>query len=139
MDRLEPLLPDKVLPVIKQPVVEGLVPKPGLRHMEKEGERRGFGAAYGCFRYLKAKRGKTGNRMSHASSLGQQEPDSEGSNRKSRLSRSCLHEAQGIHTASQRDLAVYNPPVPRLGYSRLAKVRSQQLVPGGASISLESR
>lgn len=27
-------------------------------------------------------------------------------------------------------------PVSRRGYSRLAKVRSQQLVPGGASISL---
>lgn len=30
-------------------------------------------------------------------------------------------------------------PVSRLGYSRLAKVRSQQLVPGGASISLASQ
>ncbi len=30
-------------------------------------------------------------------------------------------------------------PVSRLGYSRLAKVRSQQLVPGGASISLTSQ
>lgn len=30
-------------------------------------------------------------------------------------------------------------PVSRFGYSRLAKVRSQQLVPGGASISLTSQ
>lgn len=30
-------------------------------------------------------------------------------------------------------------PVSRLGYSRLAKVRSQQLVPGGASMSLRSQ
>lgn len=31
MDGLEPLLPDKVLPIVEQSVVEGLVPKPGLR------------------------------------------------------------------------------------------------------------
>lgn len=31
VDRLEPLLPNKVLPIIKQSVVEGLVSKPGLR------------------------------------------------------------------------------------------------------------
>lgn len=36
MDRLKPLLPDKVLPVIEQSVVEGLVPKPGLRHMDED-------------------------------------------------------------------------------------------------------
>ena len=28
VDRLEPLLPDKVLPVVEQSVVEGLVPEP---------------------------------------------------------------------------------------------------------------
>ncbi len=36
MDRLEPLLPDKMLPVIEQSVVEGLVPKPGLRCMDED-------------------------------------------------------------------------------------------------------
>lgn len=34
MDRLEPLLPNKVLPVVEQSVVEGLVSEPGLRHMD---------------------------------------------------------------------------------------------------------
>lgn len=36
MDRLEPLLTDKVLPVVEQSVVEGLVPKPGLRRMDED-------------------------------------------------------------------------------------------------------
>lgn len=36
MDRLEPLLPDKVLPIVEQSVVEGLVSKPGLRHTDKD-------------------------------------------------------------------------------------------------------
>lgn len=36
VDRLEPLLPDKVLPIVEQPVVEGLVSKPG----ETEGRAR---------------------------------------------------------------------------------------------------
>lgn len=31
VDRLKPLLPDKVLPIVKQSVVEGLVSKPGWR------------------------------------------------------------------------------------------------------------
>lgn len=31
MDRLEPLFPDKVLPIVEQSVVEGLVPKSGLK------------------------------------------------------------------------------------------------------------
>lgn len=39
MDRLEPLLPDKVLPVIEQSVVESLVPKPGLRCTDEDAVR----------------------------------------------------------------------------------------------------
>lgn len=31
VDRLEPLLPDEVLPIVEQPVVEGLVTKPEHR------------------------------------------------------------------------------------------------------------
>lgn len=34
MDRLKALLPHKVLPVIEQSVVQGLVPKPGEREVE---------------------------------------------------------------------------------------------------------
>lgn len=40
VDRLKPLLPDKVLPVIEQSVVEGLVTKTGLRYMDKEGVKK---------------------------------------------------------------------------------------------------
>lgn len=36
MDGLEPLLPDKVLPIIEQSVVKSLVPKPGLRHVDED-------------------------------------------------------------------------------------------------------
>lgn len=36
VDRLEPLLPDKVLPIIEQSVVEGLVTKPGLRNVDED-------------------------------------------------------------------------------------------------------
>lgn len=39
MDRLEPLLPNKVLPVVEQSVVESLVPKPGLRCMDEDAVR----------------------------------------------------------------------------------------------------
>lgn len=39
VDRLEPLLPDKVLSVIEQSVVEGLVPKPGLRYTKTKGRK----------------------------------------------------------------------------------------------------
>lgn len=35
MDRLKPLLPNKVFPIIEQSVVEGLVSEPGLRYMDK--------------------------------------------------------------------------------------------------------
>ena len=37
MDRLKALLPHKVLPVIEQSVVQGLVPKPGEREVERVG------------------------------------------------------------------------------------------------------
>lgn len=43
MDRLEPLLPDEVLPIVEQPVVEGLVTKPA----ETEGRGRGGQARLG--------------------------------------------------------------------------------------------
>lgn len=38
VDRLEPLLPDEVLPIVEQPVVEGLVTKPAA--MGGRGRRR---------------------------------------------------------------------------------------------------
>lgn len=43
VDRLEPLLPDEVLPIVEQPVVEGLVTKPeemegGGHHRTREGQ-----------------------------------------------------------------------------------------------------
>lgn len=46
VDRLEPLLPDEVLPIVEQPVVEGLVTKPaamegrGHARVRSAGERR---------------------------------------------------------------------------------------------------
>lgn len=36
MDRLEPFLPDKVLPIVEQSVVKSLVPEPGLRCVGEE-------------------------------------------------------------------------------------------------------
>lgn len=39
MDGLEPLLPDKVLPVVEQSVVESLVPEPGLRCAHEDAVR----------------------------------------------------------------------------------------------------
>lgn len=39
MDGLEPLLPDKVLPIVEQSVVESLVPKPGLRCTDEDAVR----------------------------------------------------------------------------------------------------
>lgn len=48
VDRLEPLLPDKVLPIVEQPVVEGLVTKPaamegrGHTKVKPAGETRMF-------------------------------------------------------------------------------------------------
>lgn len=43
VDRLEPLLPDEVLPIVEQPVVEGLVTKPeetggGGHHRTRKGQ-----------------------------------------------------------------------------------------------------
>lgn len=43
VDRLEPLLPDEVLPIVEQPVVEGLVTKPsGHTKVRSAGRRACF-------------------------------------------------------------------------------------------------
>lgn len=36
VNRLEPLLPDKVLPIVEQSVVEGLMPESGSRYKDKD-------------------------------------------------------------------------------------------------------
>lgn len=53
VDRLEPLLPDEVLPIVEQPVVEGLVAKPaeteGRGHRkDKQTSDQGIRCIYFC-------------------------------------------------------------------------------------------
>lgn len=60
VDRLEHLLPDKVLPVIEQSVVEGLVSKPGLRYVDEDmveyrGSKDEAGSSSGCIEVNKVK------------------------------------------------------------------------------------
>lgn len=57
VDRLEPLLPNKVLPIVEQPVVEGLMAKPGHHRTREDqiGRCVRFFTAGRCCQHLRAK------------------------------------------------------------------------------------